>query len=183
LNTVSPGTYKHLVRQLVEHEARELALGVADEGRQQRIAAGPVHPAERGIGGHGVHGHFEVERALRLGFGLGSRFAVVATVAHAARYREAPALERERVRRRGHHVPYRGGAVQVGVRLVAPVVGQAEFARSEAADALREFELGLERRRRGRVGQPLGHGLGGPHDADVAAGGLPVVAEVGAAAE
>jgi hypothetical protein len=183
LNTVSPGHIEHLVRELVEHDARQLAFRVADEGGQQRIAAGPVHPAQRGVRRHGVHGHFHVEHTQGFGFGLGRGLVVIAAVAHAACDREAPALERERIRRRGHHVPDRGGAVQVGIRLVAPVVGQAELGHGEAADALREFELGLERRRHGRVREPFGHGLGGPHDADVAAGRLPVVAEVGAAAE
>ncbi|MNT14245.1 hypothetical protein D3C72_1492400 [compost metagenome] len=169
------------MRQLVEHEARQLALGVADEGGQQRIAAGPVHPAQRGIRRHGVHGHFEAIRLLRLGLGFRGGFVVVAAVTHAARDREAPALERERVRRRGHHVPHGGGAMQVGIRGVARVVGQAEFARCETADALREFELGLERRAHGRIGQPFGHGLGRAQDVEVAVGRLPVVAEVGAA--
>ena len=41
LNIVSSLRVDHLVRELVEDQARQLALGVADEGVEQRVAAEP----------------------------------------------------------------------------------------------------------------------------------------------
>ena len=52
-----------LVRQLVEHEARELGIGIADEGREQRI----VEPAQRGIRRHAADVDVVAVRAQLLG--------------------------------------------------------------------------------------------------------------------
>ncbi|MCY1561094.1 hypothetical protein D9M68_983090 [compost metagenome] len=41
------GHVDHLVRQFVKQDAGEFAFGVSDEGVEQRVAAGPVHPAQR----------------------------------------------------------------------------------------------------------------------------------------
>jgi hypothetical protein len=41
------GRIGHLVRQFVEDQPRQVALGPADEGVEQRVATQPVAPAQR----------------------------------------------------------------------------------------------------------------------------------------
>ncbi|MNN51116.1 hypothetical protein D3C81_1657350 [compost metagenome] len=74
------------MRQLVEDQPRQFALGQVDEGIEQRV----VEIAQRRIGGDACHVRFQAvtAQALRVLFGIGLR--VVAAVADAADDGEAP---------------------------------------------------------------------------------------------
>ena len=48
---------QHLVGQLVQQQAHQIALAAVYEGGQQRVAPQPVQVAQGGIGGHAVHRH------------------------------------------------------------------------------------------------------------------------------
>jgi hypothetical protein len=170
----------HLVREFVKHQPRQFALRVADEGAQQRIAAGPVHPAQRGISRHAIDAGFKplALELLRLGPGFG--FAEVTPVADAAGHRKTPGFERERELGRGHHVPDHGAAVQIGVALVARVVGQLEIVHGKAANALGQGQAGFKWCRGLRVAQPVLHRAGRIEQGQMAVDRLPVVAQVSA---
>ena len=173
----------HLVRQLVDDQPGQLAFRVSDEGVEQRVAPGPVHPAQCGIGGNTVHTHLQALRLQRGGFGLGVDLAEIPPVPDTARHGETPGLELQRQRRRGHHVPDHGFALQVGITVVTGVVGQAQVGSSKTADALRQRQPGLERRGGGRVVEPGGDGFSRVHELQVALDRLRVVTGVGAATE
>nr|GEU28155.1 hypothetical protein [Tanacetum cinerariifolium] len=130
----------HLVRQLVEHHARQLGVGIIDEGRQQRIA----EPAQRGVRGHAAHLHVVAFGAQLVGVGVGVVLAVVTTVADAAGNRKTPLDRTQRQLGRGHDIPQHERARQRSVILVAGVVRQAQFLYRKAADQQRFFEPRLE---------------------------------------
>ncbi len=170
------------MRELVKDQPRELAIGVVDEGVQQRVGERVTgqHP-ERRIRRHAVDADLEPERLQALGEGGRFGLVVVAAVADAADDREAPSLQRQAQFGCGDHVPERRTALQVGVAAVARVVGLAQRADGEIADPLTEFEPRFQGRARGRVGEPFGHRLRRAHDREVAADRLRVVAERAAA--
>ena len=168
----------HLVRQLVEDEAGQLALGIVDEGVEQRVGepvAGQL--AEGGVGGHRIDRDLEALRPQRRGFGLRAGLGVVAAVADAADDGKAPGLELEAQLGRGDHVPDRGRALQVGVAAIAGVVGLAELDDREIAHALGEGQPLLEPGRRRCIGQPLRHWPRGLGEVEMAGHGARVVAE------
>ena len=129
-----------LVRQLVEQQAHKVALGPGDKGGEQRVAARPVHIAQRGIRGHAIHLHFQPLGGQLRCLGLRGSLGKVAPVANATRHREAPGVQREGVRRRGHHVPDGGGAFEVRIAAVAGVVRQAQLGHGKGAGALGQLQ-------------------------------------------
>ena len=172
-----------LVREFMEQHARQFALGVADEGAQHRIAAQPVHPAQRGIGRHAVDAALQPLRAQLGRQGLRLCLVEVAAVADTAREREAPGLELQRVRRRRHGIPHSRAAVQVGVAVVTRVVGKMELIDRKPTHALGQLQLPTQVCRRGRVVQPVLDGLGRMHQRQMPTRRLQVVRRVGAAGQ
>jgi hypothetical protein len=70
----------HLVRKLVEYEARELCVRIADEGREQRI----VEPAERRVRGYAADEDVVACKAQLLRVLARFAFRKESPVAHAA---------------------------------------------------------------------------------------------------
>ncbi len=161
----------------MEQQAHELALGPADEGVQERVATGPVHVAQRGVGGHAIDLHLQA--LLRQPRGLGTRVGLVevAPVADAARDRKAPGVQGERIGRRRDHVPHGGRALEVRIAAVASVVGQAQFRHCEGAGALGQLQALAQRDRNVGARDPVLQRLGRVHQLHMAAHRLPVVAE------
>ena len=162
----------------MEHQAHEVALGPVHEGGQQRVAAEPVQVAQRGVRRHAIHRHLQPLRGQRARLGLRAGLGEIAAVADAAREWKAPAVQRQRIGRRRHHVPHGGGAAQVGVAAVAGVVGQVQRVHGEGAGALRQLQPLAQRRRGGVVGDPRRQRAGRLHQRQVPAQALPVVAQL-----
>ncbi len=112
-----------LMRELVEDQAREIDLAVADERREHRI----VEVAQRRIRGNPAR--VDVESVGREPRRFGARVVLreIAAVGDAARDRVAPALRREREFRRREDVPDDERASDVGVARVAAVVRKREL--------------------------------------------------------
>src|SRR6266850_2169868 len=131
----------HLVRELVEHEARQLGVGVQDEARQQRI----VEPAERRVGRHAGNMHVVAGLAQLRGVPARLLLGEKAAIADAAGEREALLLRLDRELRGRKDVPHHERPAEVGVRKVAAVVGQAKLARGVLPDAARGLEPRAQR--------------------------------------
>mmetsp|Transcript_6285 Transcript_6285/g.25385 ORF Transcript_6285/g.25385 Transcript_6285/m.25385 type:complete len:445 (-) Transcript_6285:2581-3915(-) len=186
IGLVEAGVVGHidaLVGQLVEEHGGQLALGVADEGIQQRVASEEAAPAQAGVGGNSLHLHLPALGLQPLGLPLGFIGLEPALVAGAAHHRVAPGLQVQAEGRGRHHVPHRRRTMQVGIAAVAVVVRQSQALAGEIAHLLAQPQALGQVRRRGRVGQHLGHGAGAAQDAEMPAGGLAPVADGAAAAQ
>ena len=106
----------------MKNQPRQFAIGVTDEGVEQRVAARPVEPAQRRIGRHTINADLQPGLLQRSGLGARLGLTKVAPVADATRHRKTPGLELERQLGRGHQVPDHRAALQVGITLVAGVV-------------------------------------------------------------
>ena len=166
------------MRKLVEDEACDLGIGIADERREHRI--GEI--AKRRIGRHATHVH-----VIALGGKLrrfGARFFLreVASVIDAARDRKAPLPGGKRERRRREYVPQDESPVELGVSAVARVLGQPELAARIISDREHALEVALD----DRVANLVEHRrdrLGADEQIDLARNALPVELRRRAAAE
>ena len=122
----------------------QLALGVVDEGIEQRVTPRPVHPAQRGVRRHTVDTNLQpLSRQLgRQRAGL--RLVKVPTVAHTPHHGETPGLQGERQLGSRHHIPDHGAALQIGITVVAGVVRQTQVCHRKASNLLRQGEPGFE---------------------------------------
>ena len=142
-----------LVREFVEHQACQRRIRIVDESGKQRI----VEPAERRVGGHAVDHHVIALRAQVVGVLFGRPLRVVPAVGDAAGDRKARLHGLQGEFRRRHHVPYRVGAVELGVAAIGTIVRQLEVPRCELADRRRGLQALLQGRRRVRIRQHLVH--------------------------
>ena len=130
LNIVSSLRVGHLVRQLVEDQARQFALGIVDEGVEQRVAAEPVASSRASSTPARRTPMTSRPCAAQL---VGQRLAPPS--ARSSRgSRRSRATGKHQVLSvsdssgRGDDVPHRGAAAEVGIAAVAAVVGQPQLA-------------------------------------------------------
>ena len=167
----------------MKDDAGQFAFRVVDKRVEQRVAAGPVHPTQRGVRGHAVHTGFQPLGLELRGFLPRLPLVEIAPVTDAPQHRKAPGLGCERKLGRGHHIPHHGAALQIGIAPVAGVVRQTQLGCRKAADALRQRQPLLQGHRCLQVGQPHVHRFRSVHQLQMPADRLPVVARIGAATQ
>jgi len=156
------------VRELVENRPDEPRLAPPEHCVEERIGQAP----ERRVGCNPAHGHVVAlprqTPRLRLCTGL----VEVAAIRDAAGDRKTPAPRLDREFGRGHDIPERVVAAEVGVLAEAAAVRQVEARHGKLAGFLRELQPGADRIRRRRVCDHLRDRLAASHDVCLAGRGL-----------
>ena len=130
------GQIDDLVGEFMKQQARKITFLPVDEGAEQRVAAQPVQIAEGGIGGHAIDIDFQPLLLELLALGQCRIMAEVAAITHAAGDRKAPAVQLQAGGRRGHHVPYRMAALQIGIARITGISGKAKLGTGKLAHGL-----------------------------------------------
>ena len=150
LNMVSPGAYAHLVRQLVEDQARQLALGIADEGVEQRVAAEPSRASP--AWSTPAPGRRRPPAPARAARSASASASACGRSSRGSRRSRRPGSTRSSSvsESSGAATTFQTAALrlQVGVAAVARLSGSSSSLHREVADALRERQPRLAARRR-----------------------------------